>query len=354
MRAPVVSRAFLCALVAVPVAALAACSVAAERPEYEDKFSEEEVDAGSGATTSRADDGGGPPITGETPAPVDPNPEGSEIDLTKVEPCDTDLAVDGDAAEFLKAIGLCKRAEEDSEEWGVIDAKFTKKIDSNTINENSGQHGILEKFGDIVAPREGTRLGVLSTGWAREYNSENGTSGPFTGSGKSWPGSSGNQRDVIVLAIKLRVPLNAKSFSFDFNFHSGEWPTFVGLTYNDQFTANLDGDNISFDANNKPVSVNNNFFDRCTPNVTTPKGKSVCAGGPDELNGTGFETSGSRTQGGATGWLTTKSPVEPGSVIELQFGVWDVQDGQYDSLVLIDNFKWDADPVSVGTDRPVN
>lgn len=348
----VVSRTFLGALVAVPFIALAACSTVTGR-EFDDPSENENA---AGATTERSDAGSGPAITADDAGKVEPKPAGSEIDLTAVTPCDADLPVDGDAEAFLKAIGLCKMAAEDSEEWGVIEAKFTSKLGSSSVNDNDGQHGILPKFGDLVTPREGGRLGVLSTGWGREYNSEGGTSGQFTGPGKEWD-DNGNENDVIVFSLKIRVPLNAKSFSFDFNFHSGEWPTFVGSGFNDEFTAELEGENISFDANNKKISVNTGFFDRCTPGTPLGfgAGTSECTGGPDELNGTGFEAgSGSVTKGGATGWLTTKASVEPGSIIELEFGIWDVKDTQYDSLVLIDNFTWDADPVTTGTDRPVN
>lgn len=346
---------FLCALVAVPFVALAACSTAVGRESFKEPS---EDDNAAGAQTGRADADGGPSISASDAEVTPPAAPGSEIDLSAVEACDQDLDVDGNVDAFLKAIGLCKRAEKDGEEWGVIDAKFTTKLGSNSTNNDAGQHGILPKFGDILTPREGDRLGVLSTGWAREYNSSNGTSGNFT-SGQDWSGGFGqDENDVIVLKLKIRVPMNAKSFSFDFNFHSAEWPNFVGSDFNDEFRVELDGDNISFDGDGNAVTVNTGFFDRCTPGVSLRgglSGTSVCTGGPDELDGTGFGANGaSRTQGGATGWLTTSAPVEPGSIIDLEFAIWDVQDQSYDSLVLVDNFKWDADAVTTGTKRPVN
>ena len=103
---------------------------------------------------------------------------------------------------------------------------------------------------------------------------------------------------------------------------------YVCTRYNDGFIAYLksaafnggNAENISFDAQNNPVSVNNGFFDRCTSNSTTgcvdpaqvpcssawaanhsssgclagetvsdPVAKtSACAGGTSELEGTGF------------------------------------------------------------------
>lgn len=342
---------FLGVLVAVPFVALAACSTVAIRDGFDDPAGD---DNATGAQTTRADgDGGGPGIGASDATAEAPAAPGTEIDLATVTACDADLDVDGDVEDFLKAIGLCKMADADSDEWGVLEAKFTKQLGSSSANSNSGQHGILPKFGDVLTPREGTRLGVLSTGWAREYNGESGTAA--FGSSKTWGGGSGGKNDMIVLALKIRVPMNAKSFSFDFNFHSSEWPIFVGSSYNDEFRVNLAGENISFDGNNNPVNVNNNFFDRCTPNVRLGDGSmSVCEAGTDELDGTGFSVVSGESRGGATGWLTTSAPVEPGSIIELEFATWDASDSRLDSLVLIDNFKWDADPVTTGTTRPVN
>jgi len=350
---PVVTRAFLGALVAAPFVALVACSATIR----DDGF-ESDGDGGTGASTGRAEDdtGNGSIIgNGDSGAPA-PVAGPGEIDLTAVTPCDADLDVDGDVDDFLKAVGLCKKAESD-EEWGILEAGFKDEFGGGT-NGNAAQHGILDRFGDIIEPREGENLGILSTGWAREYNDRNGSS-QFFGEGNEWTrvGSSASSRnDMIVLAVKIRVPTNAKSISFDFNFHTSEWPNYVGSQFNDEFSVHLDGENITFDANNNPVNVNNNFFDRCTPNTQLANGeRSVCAGGPDELDGTGFEPLfGSTTAGGATGWLTTKAPVEPGSTITLEFAIWDAKDQDLDSLVLIDNFKWDADPATTGTDRPVN
>lgn len=381
MQAPVVSRAFLCALVAAPALAVAACSAAAERPDFDSEFGAE--DGGTGATTGRADDnpqGGG--FQGDAGTKVEPSAPGTEIDLDAVEPCDADLSVEDDAAAFLKAIGLCKMAPEGTDEWGVLEAEFVRKVGGGGSAAPDQQHGILPKFGSVIQPREGQRLGVLSTGWAREENQKEYSQGKFR-SGESFDSADGRvptefsaqrARDLINFRVKLRVPANAKSFSFDFNFHSSEWPSWVGSTKNDHFiayltdSANPDGANISFDSEGNPVSVNltGGLFDRCVPNVNVgcfgenPVTKSTCAGGPEELDGTGF---GGRTSacsssnsgwGGATGWLTTKSPVTGGDEITLEFAIWDADDTTFDSLVLLDNFKWDAEPATVGTDRPVN
>src|SRR5690606_23387800 len=87
--------------------------------------------------------------------------------------------------------------------------------------------------------------------------------------------------------------------------------------------------NVSFDDAGNRVSINIGFFDVC------PTGDGPGCSGTDELTGTGFETS-----GGGTGWLTTTAPVVPGEKIRLTFMIWDEGDHAYDSLVLLDNFRW--------------
>ena len=183
--------------------------------------------------------------------------------------------------------------------------------------------------------------------------------------------------DTIDVELVIKAPANAKGFSFDFNFYSGEWPGYICTRFNDGFIAYLeakgfnggDPDNISFDANNNPVSVNNGFFDRCTPNTTTGcfgsmQTKSACAGGTAELEGTGYAQIGKwcepyapakdemSTNGGATGWLTTSAPIEPGETFKLDLVIWDTGDGLLDSSVLLDNFKWTPTKTKVVTERP--
>ena len=48
-------------------------------------------------------------------------------------------------------------------------------------------------------------------------------------------------------------------------------------------------------------------------------------------------------------WLTTSAPVVPGEIITLDFHIWDTGDGSYDSLVLLDGFKWILEPTELDT-----
>ena len=57
----------------------------------------------------------------------------------------------------------------------------------------------------------------------------------------------------------------------------------------------------------------------------------------------------SPANGGGTTWLTTDSPVVSGETITLDLVIFDVGDHAYDSLVLLDNFRWSLNTAVVGT-----
>jgi hypothetical protein len=297
--------------------------------------------------------------------------------------CDSALANDGSPEEFARTMGICDLASKRG--FGLVSAKFTRGYGREDAPMPQ-QHGVLDKFGNVLKPREGARLGVLSTGFAQEYDGAQGALFGGDAQGKDWfgagigggagngtappgyPKAAGacpiatNVNDVIDLRLTLKAPKNATGIKFDFNFHSGEWPAYICSRFNDGFVAYLSAagfnggqpDNISFDAKKNPVSVNNGFFDRCTPGArigceqgATP-GTSVCPGGTAELAGTGFGVvgnycpggGGQSVSGGATGWLSSSAPVKAGETFTLDLMIWDTGDGDLDSSVLLDNFQW--------------
>jgi hypothetical protein len=331
------------------------------------------------------------------------------VDNTVV--CDQSLLLQGSAHDFANAMGLCQDAT--ATKWGIVTASYTKGYAGGTPND--GQHGIQPGFGSVITAREGSQLGILSSGFARDWDDIPGTDTgpcsvptnpmvlgppcfkgyqqPMSGKGTSPPGypkaaaacpqeSGLGVFDAIAVQLQIKVPLNAQGLQFDFDFYSGEWPEYVCTNFNDSFVAWLQsaaypghpaGDlNVSFDAKGDPVSVNNAFFDRCTMSASTgccamagmgpegcgsPTATSACAGGPGELGGTGFADDGTfcgsaSTGGGATGWLTTTAPVKPGETITLQLIIWDTGDPNWDSSVLLDHFAWQPGPTMTGTSRP--
>ncbi len=147
--------------------------------------------------------------------------------------------------------------------------------------------------------------------------------------------------DLHQVTLELTAPQDAQSFSFDFNYFSAEYPDFIQQDYNDTFYAILQAEstnggattNISFDARNNTIEVDNNYFEgqfHPIPNW-----------------GTGFDESGS------TGWLRTSWPIKGGEQFKLTFSVHDEGDAIYDSMVLLDNFQWHDFP-AVGTTDPLN
>ena len=399
-------------------AMLVACSSAKSGSGF-DTSSSNARDGGGGG-------GGGPGSSGD-PGSFDDGDAGTQggggtdgpVDTTPA--CDNGLAIDDSRAEsFAKAIGICTTAA--AQGFGLVSATYSKAFGS-TAPPHAGQWGLLPKFGSVIKPREGATLGALSTGYAREYDNPQGThvstraaecawsglpgscpvgvasdfvnsspDGPLQGtnyptavappgfpqSGSSCPqGDSVN--DMIDVKLVLKAPPDATGFRFDFDFYSSEWPNFVCSTFNDAFVAYLTSadktDNISFDANNNPIAINNNFLNRCTPGAPlgcnrtngdvpdSPLSTSTCAGGVGELDGTGYATQAqtlcdngadvSATLCGATGWLSTEAAIKAGEQFTLEFMIWDAGDGILDSTVLIDHFQWiGGTPAVPGTQRP--
>jgi hypothetical protein len=299
--------------------------------------------------------------------------------------CDTSLGLTGPAGDMAKALGLCQLSSSTS--WGVVAATYTKGYASTLPPGADTQHGILPTFGTNIVPREGAALGVLSSGYAREYDQCTTTTDPFkvgctmdmgdAGASTAPPGYpkpgtcelASDVHDASALVLQIKVPKNARGFSFDFDFMAGDWPEWVCSKYNDVFVAWLTstayagvaGDfNIAYDTSMSGITVNSPFLQACSPASATvgcqgtTQSTDSCSLGAGELLGTGFSDPGmhcSQTDsgGGSTGWLTTKAPATPGETMTIQFIIWDTGDATYDSSVLLDDWKWQATTPSVGT-----
>jgi hypothetical protein len=375
-------------------AAVIACG-ATKKSGFDDGY-----DGGNGTVGGGNLGGGGPGGATKGCAPAKGNFDipgnncDDDDDGTVDNPPSCDDSPGSSAADFAKAIGICATVDKDG--YGLVSASFTQGV--------GDQHGVLPKFGNVLKPREGKSLGVLSSGYAQEFDGAPGTR--FGGElesddaepGQDWrtdgtlpdgfpKAASGCEQasdvhDVIDLKLKLKAPNNSSGIKFDFNFLSGEWPAYICSQFNDGFIAYLSAagfnggtpDNISFDAKKNPISVNNGFFDRCTDgaDIGCAEGAvpatATCPGGTSELGGTGFGITGkfcelygflgsgggdkTSTSGGATGWLTSSAPVGGGEEFTLDLMIWDTGDGVLDSSVLVDNFSWAEGEVVVNTDRP--
>jgi hypothetical protein len=305
-----------------------------------------------------------PDEMGNIPEPADEDCDGIIDNVAP--PCDAGIALDTtDPLQAAAAIGLCKMSAGEGD-WGIVDAQFTRAHGA-ALNNAPLQHGVMANFGPNVSPLEGDRLLVLSSGRARIPGQPNpcnswsclqsGASFPPPGFPQDVPGCPGlsNINDDMALEVTLRAPTNATGYAFSFDFYSFEYPEWVCTEYNDQFIALVDppppgsiNGNISFDAMTNPVSVNVAFFEVCWG----------CPLGTAELLGTGFDVWDTSDfflpaiqNAGATSWLATTAPVDPGQLVTIRFAIWDTGDRLYDSTALIDNFRWIADggTVTVGT-----
>lgn len=128
--------------------------------------------------------------------------------------------------------------------------------------------------------------------------------------------------DYAELRLGLTVPELTFGLAFDFAFMSVEWPWGAGAGFNDMFVAWLESENwtgnVSFDDAGNPITVNVGFTDYTDM----------------ELDGTAMEGH------AGTRWLTTAFGLVPGETIELVLAVFDLGDGDHDSVVLIDGFRW--------------
>jgi hypothetical protein len=315
-------------------------------------------------------------------------------------PCDSALPIDGAAPAFAQAMGICTQASQAG--WGLVSATYSNAF-GGSAQPATGQTGLLTTFG-ILAPREGSSLGAISSGFARAYDDIDGTdqgmSSAFVAGqpmdGTNYPTGSAPPgypqaaqgcpqdnlvNDMVDVKLVLKAPPDASGFQFDFAFFSSEWPNYVCSNFNDAFVAYLTSSNmtgnISFDAKNDPVAVNIGFLDVCTPDAPIgclrsngpqpdpPLSSSVCASGTAELTSTGYAATDqtqcgqsvdnvTSTLGASTGWLTTKAPIQPGEQFTLDLMIWDAGDGLLDSSVILDHFQWlgGPPPTTVTTPAP--
>lgn len=293
------------------------------------------------------------------------------------------------ASHVAQAMDICQTTTANpplaSKKWGLVSAgHFTASgvaaAGTRLTQMQNEQTAIMTGFGTGgVVPRRFNTMASIATGKARDDTDPGwvipitGTSYshtiPFPGApplstyvnahgGNLLPGSCGTTtcpvgtgaNDSVNVRLQIRTPTNAQGFSYDFRFYSGEYQTFQCTQYNDYFLAMLTSaapgipadHNISFDALGRAVSVNNGFFQVCGGNG---KNCGPCPNGTASLAGTGFDD----VNGGSTLWLTTDVPIVPGETITLELVIFDVQDQIYDTLALLDNFRWSFVPVTLGT-----
>jgi hypothetical protein len=307
--------------------------------------------------------------------------------------------------DLIKAMDLCQFTTDNPplpmKKWGVIQTQLLLADGATALPAaDNVQVGVLTAYGQYVSPQKNLTMAAISSGTARApadpgyVHPQNGTAGqvgnynantkvtiegayltPHGGKPPSPAACSATctvgcdqAYDSVNLKARIRVPTNAKSFSYQFKFYSAEFPEYLCQQYNDFFIALLKttwtpdptamppqlplpaDTNIAFDAQGNPVSVNNSFFQVCFPPFGAPPG--TCPSGTLELVGTGMGGWASNLKdGGGTDWLTNTAPIVPGETMEIQFVTWDAGDHNVDSLVLLDHFRWSITPSPVGVHK---
>lgn len=208
-------------------------------------------------------------------------------------------------------------------------------IETKTITGDPSQAGVFTAMG-VLEPTEGDTMAWISTGVAGAGTDQSVDPSAYgvqegTDFYALCPGSDifeNPEWDCVTLSLSFEVPSGMHSVRFDFAFMSAEYPEFVGLGFNDEFTVSMSSetnnyDNIVFDDNGNMVNIDSAFFDE------------PCAG----LAGTGFDLDDGLggCDAGGTGLLSTIAPVEPGENVTLKFNLRDRGDGIYDSGLMIDN-----------------
>lgn len=195
-------------------------------------------------------------------------------------------------------------------------------VTSSSYSGNDQASSVMNGFGNI-APRKNSTFAVLSTGIADTSD---------TGTDFDPAGVDG---DAATLTLTFTVPSGMNSLLFNFYFLSREYPEYVGTPYNDTFTATINGSskvangtNFAKDPDGHTIDINSVTF--------------AITGTHNDLLGTAFESH------GGTGWVIAGAPVAPGDNISLAFHIEDVEDGIYNSTVLLDNFYFDQGSVEAG------
>lgn len=200
----------------------------------------------------------------------------------------------------------------------------------NVVNSSwagtGNQTGTYTGF-DFTDPRTNTRLliqdGVLLTN-GQAANARGPNSARKVSAGLGIAGDPDLTRvvgfqtnDANSLTINFTAAPGTQSILFDFIFGSEEFPELVGSQFNDAFGAFLDGRLITFDVNNKPITVNNNFF------------RIDNTGGVIDV-----------AYDGLTPRIRTQAPLDPAlGTHTLKFAIADTLDTLYDSGVFISRLQ---------------
>ena len=287
-------------------------------------------------------------------------------------PATPDLGIvtcnDGESLSGVTALGLARAMDlcqtalagvpKAQQTWGLLSAELlradgTAPSAAQMAALQDVQTATLTAYG-VVTPLRGTSMAGLSTGKMRAPSHADYVP-PSPGTDLGWAGSppasylqayngelptigcpaGAGANDGVSLRLVVRTPTNAYGFSFRHQLLTTEYPASVCAAKNDFFLAlettgspfaPLDR-NVAYDSLGSFISVDTAYFPSCEPS-----GVFLCPLGVAGLTGTGMQAS--------TDWLAANGPIQIGETITLDLTVFDVSDGTFDSVVLLDAFRW--------------
>ena len=255
---------------------------------------------------------------------------------------------------LAEALGACAPSLTGAE-FRLADGSLPAAPDLTAMSDQ--QSAILASFGTGgMAPTAGGAMIALSSGTARDaahagfVPPQSGTAfgrssaGPgvfMSAHGNSFPGATGCgnapnvTHDSVVLRLTFTVPAGADRLAFDWRMIDSNFPEWVCSISIDYFLGiviagthpSLPVDrNVVLDSAGRPASVDSVDMVICTG----------CPSGDGPLAGTGY----AQNDSAATLWRTAYASVIGGETIVLDLAAFDVGDGFWDNLILLDGLRW--------------
>ena len=194
-------------------------------------------------------------------------------------------------------------------------------------------------------PTTGTTAAILSSGDVTIFDQPNDDDGSGAALAEEVDDGDASDRtdngplhgntdnDVTVLRVGVNVPAGANCITLDYRFLTEEYPEYVDDIYNDAFIAEID--TLAWTTTDDVIGHAGDF-------ATTPAGEPVSVDGVggvamnvDEAFGTTYD--------GATGRVTTKSPITPGPH-RIYLSIFDQGDQILDSAVMLDRLSFITEP----------
>ena len=153
-----------------------------------------------------------------------------------------------------------------------------------------------------------------------------------------WSAGGDEANDLLWAEFTVEVPVGTYGWNMDFNFITAEYPTYVDTTFNDIFVV----------WNQSEAYVGNTCFvngEPCTVTALAAAFGSATGAGPTDpqMAGTGMQPTGQTPEGGATGWYEIQGLAQPGETLDISFAVFDMGDTDWDTVVLLDNWRWNCE-----------